>query len=110
VPASGAHSCNPGGVFHERHGAVRGWLAPASIAPSAEAAPVTTPPGAYLFRNVRIWDGRSDALYAGEVLVVGNRIQSVSHEAIAAAAELHPITIDGGGRVLMPASSTHTFT
>ena len=74
----------------------------ASIAPSAEAAPVTTPPGAYLFRNVRIWDGRSDALYAGEVLVVGNRIQSVSHEAIAAAAELHPITIDGGGRVLMP--------
>src|SRR6266853_1715498 len=74
----------------------------ASVVPSAEAAPVTTPPGAYLFRNVRIWGGRSDAPYAGEVLVVGNRIQSVSHEAIAAAAGLHTTAIDGGGRVLMP--------
>jgi imidazolonepropionase-like amidohydrolase len=76
----------------------------ATVAASAgtEAPPGTTPPGAYLFRNVRIWEGRSDALYAGEVLVVGNKIQSVSREGIAPAPELHPVVIDGGGRVLTP--------
>ncbi len=76
----------------------------ATVAASAGTAaePGATSPGAYLFRNVRIWDGRSDAPYAGEVLVVGSRIQSVSHEGIAPAPELHPIAIDGGDRVLTP--------
>jgi imidazolonepropionase-like amidohydrolase len=76
----------------------------ANVAASAgtETQPGATPPGAYLFRNVRIWDGRSDAPYAGEVLVVGNKIQSVSHEGITPAPELHPVAIDGGGRVLTP--------
>jgi imidazolonepropionase-like amidohydrolase len=45
---------------------------------------------------VRIWDGRSDAPYVGEVLVVGNKIQSVSHAGIAPAPELHPIAIGDG--------------
>ena len=76
----------------------------ATVAASAGtgAEPGATPPGAYLFRNVRIWDGRSDAPYRGEVLVVGNKIQSVSHEGIAPAPELHPVVIDGGGRMLTP--------
>ena len=42
---------------------------------SAESAPA---PAAYVFRNVRIWDGRSDTAKSGEVLVVGNKIYAVA--------------------------------
>jgi imidazolonepropionase-like amidohydrolase len=57
---------------------------------------------AYLFRNVRIWDGRSDDAYPGELLVVGNKIRSVSRGRIAPPPDVVPIAIDGGGRLLAP--------
>ena len=64
----------------------------AAEAPSASA---------YIFQNVRIWDGRSDHVRVGEVLVVGNMIEAVSAR-IATPADLKVIVIDGGGRVLTP--------
>jgi imidazolonepropionase-like amidohydrolase len=57
---------------------------------------------AYLIRNVRVFDGRSESVQSGEVLVVGNRIAAVSRQSIAPPADLKPIVIDGGGRLLMP--------
>ncbi|TLY81374.1 MAG: amidohydrolase family protein [Gammaproteobacteria bacterium] len=76
----------------------------AALAAAAETAgpPSTSQPRAYLLRNVRIWDGRGEEVSAGELLVVGNRIQSVSRGRIAPSPELHAVTIDGGGRVLTP--------
>ncbi|HEY2465887.1 MAG TPA: amidohydrolase family protein, partial [Steroidobacteraceae bacterium] len=55
---------------------------------------------AVLFQNVRIFDGKSDALSAASsVLVRDNKIEKISSASIPAnGAEL----IDGGGRVLMP--------
>jgi imidazolonepropionase-like amidohydrolase len=53
------------------------------------------------FINVRVFDGRSDALRSGLVVVVeGNVIKSVAPAAGARAADVE--TIDCGGRVLMP--------
>jgi hypothetical protein len=57
---------------------------------------------AYIFRNVRIWDFRSDNLRVGEGLVVGNKIEAVSGTRIAKPSDLKVIAIDGGGRVLTP--------
>jgi len=57
---------------------------------------------AVLFQNVRIFDGRSDALSASSnVLVRGNKIEKISPAAITADAA-QTVVIDGGGRVLMP--------
>jgi imidazolonepropionase-like amidohydrolase len=57
---------------------------------------------AVLFQNVRIFDGRSDALSAqSNVLVRGNKIEKISSAAITANAA-QAVVIDGGGRVLMP--------
>ena len=79
-----------------------GFLLSTVAAAAGTPTPGSTGATAYLFRNVRIWDGRSDAPYAGEVLVVGNKIQTVSHERINLAPDLHPVAIDGGGRILTP--------
>jgi imidazolonepropionase-like amidohydrolase len=67
-----------------------------STAPPAQAQQAT----AVLFQNVRIFDGKSDALSAASsVLVRDNKIEKISSASIPAnGAEL----IDGGGRVLMP--------
>ena len=56
-----------------------------------------------LFRDVRVFDGRSPVLSPGsDVLVRGSTIESISTQPI----ELDPnephTEIDGGGRVLMP--------
>ncbi|MEY9620774.1 imidazolonepropionase-like amidohydrolase [Bradyrhizobium ottawaense] len=52
-----------------------------------------------LFRNVRIFDGKSAALSAASnVLVRNGKIEKISTADIAAAGQV----IDGGGRVLMP--------
>ena len=67
-------------------------------------------PRRILITNVNVWDGVSDQLLPGiNVLVVGNRIEQISAEPIA---DLRPqqlmvkekpdLTIDGGGRTLMP--------
>jgi len=56
-------------------------------------------PSVTLIRNVRIFDGKSGNLSApSNVLVRGNRIERISTAPIAA----YGVTIDGGGRTLMP--------
>jgi imidazolonepropionase-like amidohydrolase len=58
--------------------------------------------GAVLFENVRIFDGRSDALSGpSNVLIRGNKIEKISATAITVDA-VQTTTINGGGRVLMP--------
>jgi imidazolonepropionase-like amidohydrolase len=69
---------------------------------ATEQAPSPAHPGAYLFRNVGIWDGRSEGARSGEVLVVGNKIQTVSSTPIVPPANLNAVVIDGGGRLLTP--------
>jgi imidazolonepropionase-like amidohydrolase len=59
------------------------------------------PPPVTLFRNVRIFDGKGDALSGpSNVLVRGNVIERVSAAPIAA--EPGATVIDAGGRTLMP--------
>ena len=56
-----------------------------------------------LFRNVRVFDGRSPVLSNGSnVLVRGSTIESISTQSIDPGHSEHRVEIDGGGRVLMP--------
>ena len=56
-----------------------------------------------LFRNVRVFDGRSPVLSNGSnVLVRGSTVESISTRSIDAGRSEHRVEIDGGGRVLMP--------
>src|ERR1700747_1902620 len=56
-----------------------------------------------LFQNVRIFDGRSNALTGpSNVLVHGNTIEKISTAAIPTEPGAGTTIIDGGGRVLMP--------
>jgi imidazolonepropionase-like amidohydrolase len=58
---------------------------------------------AVVFENVRIFDGTSQELSApSNVLVVGNTIQSISSEPLAAPEGVPEIRIAGDGRTLMP--------
>ncbi|KAF1701546.1 metal-dependent hydrolase family protein [Pseudoxanthomonas kaohsiungensis] len=73
-----------------------------SLATAAQAAgtPAAQAPGSVLFRNVRVFDGRTGRVSApGDVLVRGNRIERIG---AALASEPASRVIDGGGRVLMP--------
>lgn len=76
----------------------------------ADQAPGAGKADAVLIRNVRIFDGRSERLADGmDLLVVGNKIQTISHGPILPPGELTLTTIDAGGRVLMPGMiDTHT--
>lgn len=74
----------------------------ALAAASAAAADSLQHDDAYLIRNVRIFDGRSAAIEAGEVLIVGNKIRAVSKQPLAPPAGVKPRVIDGGGRLLTP--------
>ncbi len=56
-------------------------------------------PSQILFSNVRIFDGKSETLTSGSVLVEGNLIKQISSSPIRAAGAT---VIDGGGRTLMP--------
>ena len=60
------------------------------------------PPQHYLFTNVMVWDGTSEALVAADVLVTGNKIDQVSTEPLTVIQSTNMTTIDGGGRTLMP--------
>lgn len=75
------------------------WLAAASLpglALAQQPAPALT-----LFQNVRIFDGKSEALSPpSNVLVKGNVIESISTAPIAA--DPAATVIAGGGRTLMP--------
>jgi len=59
-------------------------------------------PAAILIRNARIFDGRADAPFAGDVLVVGNTIRHVSHGPMPATDAGNAEVIDAGGRLLTP--------
>jgi imidazolonepropionase-like amidohydrolase len=68
-------------------------------------APSATPAGGAvtLFRNVRVFDGRSSTLSGPRnVLVRGDRIERVSAQPIPTDPHADTRTIDGGGRTLMP--------
>ena len=56
-------------------------------------------PSQILFNNVRIFDGKSETLTSGNVLVEGNLIKQISSGPIRATGTT---VIDGGGRTLMP--------
>lgn len=87
-----------------------GQPAPGSQPPPpgpAPAAPLPVlggeTPAAVEFRNVRIFDGHSDKLSApSNVLVKGNRIDTISTEALPVESGSDTTVIDGGGRTLMP--------
>ncbi len=71
------------------------------VSPHAHAD--TTAPAAVLFENVRIFDGRGDALSApANVLVRGNRIERISTAPIPVDRRADTRIIPGGGRTLMP--------
>ena len=71
--------------------------------------------GSVLFTNVNVFDGVNDKLVKADVLVVGNKIETVSTEPLAVVQSTNMAVIDGGGRTLMPgminshAHLTHTF-
>src|SRR6516225_2582533 len=66
------------------------------------AAHAAQPPALTLFENVRIFDGKSDALSASmNVLVRGNTIDKISKDSIPTN-RVNTRTIAGGGRTLMP--------
>jgi imidazolonepropionase-like amidohydrolase len=70
---------------------------------AAAANAQQAPPGAVLFENVRIFDGRGSALSApSNVLVQGNTIAKISTSPIAFDEDAGTRIIDGGGRTLMP--------
>jgi imidazolonepropionase-like amidohydrolase len=72
---------------------------PAQQAPSADG-------GTTLFQNVRIFDGRNATLSApSNVLVRGNKIETISAQSIAGDRRADTRVIDGGGRTLMPGLS-----
>jgi len=57
-------------------------------------------PSATLFKNVKVFDGKSDKLTAStSVLVVGNKIEKIAGDIVAPE---KATVIDGGGRTLMP--------
>jgi len=66
----------------------------------AGQTPTANAPTPLLFKNVRVFDGRSDKLTpATSVLVVGNRIEAMAPDL---AAPARATVIDGAGRTLMP--------
>ena len=68
-----------------------------------QAAHATESPSLTLFENVRIFDGKSEALSASmNVLVRGNTIEKISKDPIPIDGNSSAKVIAGGGRTLMP--------
>ena len=67
-----------------------------AVACQVSAAPPAS--DSYLIRNVRIFDGH-DVMPAGEVLVVGNKIQAVSPAHVSLPEGVQATVIDGKGRL-----------
>jgi len=66
---------------------------------ASAGSPAQTAPTAFI--NLRLFDGKSDAILSGlKVVVEGNLIKTVGPEAASGATGIR--TIDCGGRVLMP--------
>jgi len=74
------------------------------VQPALAASPTAgQPPTATVFRNVRIFDGKSSQLSApSNVLVRGNKIERISLTVIPTDGSTNTVLIDGGGRTLMP--------
>jgi imidazolonepropionase-like amidohydrolase len=76
------------------------------IQPARAAAPTAAqvqPLPATVFRNVRIFDGKSSQLSApSNVLVRGNKIERISAAPIQIDRSSNTVLIEGGGRTLMP--------
>jgi imidazolonepropionase-like amidohydrolase len=72
-------------------------------APGLAPFPATLARGATLFQNVRIFDGKSDALSApSDVLVKGNTIERISASSLTVDTKTGVRVIAADGRVLMP--------
>ncbi|MCU0976645.1 MAG: amidohydrolase family protein [Steroidobacteraceae bacterium] len=77
------------------------WMLAPTASPSVAAGPPSAPGAEVLFREVRVFDGRSAALSAPtDVLVRGNTIAAIG--AGAAPTGDAAKVIEGGGRTLMP--------
>ena len=75
-----------------------GGLLLSGAAPAAAAD--TKPPAVVVFKNVKVFDGKSDRLTGSTtVLVSGNKIEKVGN---AVSVPPNATVIDGGGRTLMP--------
>lgn len=71
--------------------------------PAPAAPPVTAPATGLLIDNVRVFNGTDERLSPpSHVLVVGNRVRTISTSPIAPPANVALTRIDGGGRTLMP--------
>jgi imidazolonepropionase-like amidohydrolase len=72
-------------------------------APGSEAPTIPVNRGETLFQNVRIFDGKSDALSApSNVLIKGNTIERISTSPITVDKDVDVRVVAGDGRVLMP--------
>lgn len=86
------------------------WAVCFALSQIVAAAEVST-----LFTNVKVFDGVQDKLFKADVLVVGNKIETVSEKSLSPIQATHMQVIDGGGRTLMPGMInshthlTHTF-
>ena len=78
------------------------------MVPFASAQPTSS--SAYLYENVRVFNGTADKLTAPmNVLVVGNTIKTISSKPIEIPQGIVATKIDGGGRTLMPGlTDAHT--
>src|SRR5689334_4042989 len=93
--------CSPPRVRYAALAAAVALLAGRSQASRAQQAPAAD--GATtLFQNVRIFDGKNGTLSAASnVLVRGNKIETISTQPIAVDRRADTRIIDGGGRTLM---------
>ena len=66
----------------------------------AAPAPISENPTAILINNARIFDGTSDELVAGNLLIVGSKIKQIGSGVITAPPGCQ--VIDASGWVLMP--------
>jgi imidazolonepropionase-like amidohydrolase len=99
----------PGSLAGKHRHAVREWVWRWSIAfvltcgLTAPLSAQTQAPAATVFRNVRIFDGKSGQLSGpSDVLIRGNRIERISSTPIDDHQLTGVVRIDGGGRTLMP--------
>lgn len=65
--------------------------------PKALAQDSALAPSQTLFTNVNVFDGVQNTLFKADVLVVDNRIETVSREPLAAIQSSSMRVIDGGG-------------
>jgi imidazolonepropionase-like amidohydrolase len=80
-----------------------GLVAAVGLTGQEAGTPPANPQPSTLFRNVRIFDGKSDKLSApSHVLVRGNKIETISTDPIPTGQGANTTIIDGGGKTLMP--------